>query len=154
MPPVIYWYFNQDYRGTVENYFTVNDDEDDLIIPYSCISIKLPNNKKFHIFYIYVLEDDIDAICTHITSTDDMSDITNITHQIHSKINGHGIFKVTGMTSGYRQTGSYGDPVKITNTDVDNFAYDSETHYPASVIVIDNDYNILDDYILSISPPS
>ena len=153
MSPVIYWYFHQDYRGTVENYFTVND-EDDLIIPYS-INIKLPNNdKKFHIFYIYVLEDDIDATCTHITSTDDQSDITNITHQIHSKINGHGVFKVTGMTPGYRQTGSYGDPVKITNIDVDNFTCDTENHYPASVIVIDNDYNILDDYILSINPSS
>ena len=87
-----------------------------------------------------------------LTSTDTIKESESILDQIHSKINGCGKFITTGYTTSYKETGSYSDPVEITNQDIiDNFnEEDAEYISPTVALVIDEDNDIID--YMSISP--
>ncbi len=74
----------------------------------------------------------------------DQDDADNFLLQAYSKINGCTPFVVSGYTTGYSQTGEYGDEIEITNDKIKNMKVSKLSPKHIYGITIDNEGEIWD----------
>ncbi len=99
--------------------------------------------------YYLIFPDNPNLECVFVTETKDTNNHT-ILLQIHSYLNKCGPFKVTGMTSSYKDEGSYTEPIEVVDVSIKNFETPQNMIKPTIAIEVDCKGNILDS--ISILP--
>jgi hypothetical protein len=141
-------YFHEDYRGNSHYEFKVEreDDEDEVDwLPCGCFSIPAIQSDDENDVRIFLIEMGDEETCTFVTS-----DVENGLLQLHSHINECGPFLSTGMTPGYRETGDYRAPVKVTDQRILRINKTKDFAKPTVAVEVDTEGQIID--WMSINP--
>ena len=73
--------------------------------------------------------------------------------QLHSHVNGHGPFVMTGYSGSYKETGSYSEPIKVTSSAVRAVrSHKWRCEKPAVAIAVDTRGNVVKH--MSLNPPA
>lgn len=144
-------FFTEDYRGNSNIWFEPAQErdectEDDRL--YGTITVIPADANSYYIYMVYLGNNTYKLMSNLVLKSDQKTDLLL---QIHSHINGCTPFQFTGFTSSYKQTGSYGDPIQVTNKDILKMNPDQYTDsMPCAAIIVDDKGDITD--VLSISP--
>lgn len=145
------------YTGPSLNYYSDDDSDDsndnnydsDNDDYYAEVELKLPKKN----YCTYILQDEIGSVAILLKKEFNIeANAKKFMLQTYSLVNDMTPFVVTGSTSSYKDTGSYGEPIEITYTKIKNFDTDKigSSSYVHGVI-IDSDGSVIDT--LSITPP-
>jgi hypothetical protein len=153
-------HFYEDYRANSRIWFLRgdkiaddNEDEEEAEAPCGSIFVEPADTGGYSIYMAYFSNLDYltaaDLVLKSGSSGGERA--SDLLLQIHSHINECGPFEGTGFTSSWKETGSYGDAIPVTNQfimalDVDKY----ECSKPCAAIVVDDKGNIVN--VLSICP--
>ena len=152
MPHTFYFHIHDDYRSGPHCRIVSENDldpEDDTMWDVFMID-ELP---RVHDCGVYLLTQDAKEYefhCNLITETDDYNRAKEITEQLYSKINGCTPFKATGWNSAYKEQGSYGDAIEITDPNVSGLSLENvSSDGPILALVIWHDGELMSHLCIS-----